>query len=59
MTYENVRGVYNDAPNPFDRGVRENWAEVFCFSCLPSQASTRVRVRMVPVLTVGVDMIRL
>ena len=52
--------MYNDAPNPFDRGVRENWAEVFCFSCLPSQASTRVRIRMVPVtLTVGGDMIRL
>ena len=52
--------MYNEAPNPFDRGVRENWAEVFCFSCLPSQASTRVRIRMVPVtLTVGGDMIRL
>ena len=51
--------MYNDAPNPFDRGVRENWAEVFCFSCLRSQAWARVRIRVVPVLTVGVDMIRL
>lgn len=47
-TYENFRYRYDGRANPFNKGVIENFMEVFCTSIPPSQNNFREKVPINP-----------
>ncbi|KAF8400020.1 hypothetical protein HHK36_015894 [Tetracentron sinense] len=55
-TYENFRYRYDRRANPYNRGVVENFKEIFCISIPPSKNIFRAKVpqeRGIPARTVG------
>ncbi|KDP22570.1 hypothetical protein JCGZ_26401 [Jatropha curcas] len=55
-TYENFRYRYDGLANPFDKGLFENFREIFCSSIPPSKNNFRAIVRkepQIPPRTVG------
>ncbi|KAJ6339514.1 hypothetical protein OIU77_007468 [Salix suchowensis] len=49
-TYENFRYRYDGLANPFDRGLIENFKEIFCSSIPPSKNSFRAKVPKEPAI---------
>uniref|UniRef100_A0A6N2NH19 S-acyltransferase n=1 Tax=Salix viminalis TaxID=40686 RepID=A0A6N2NH19_SALVM len=49
-TYENFRYRYDGLANPFDRGLIENFKEIFCSSIPPSKNSFRAKVSKEPAI---------
>ncbi|CAK7336782.1 unnamed protein product [Dovyalis caffra] len=49
-TYENFRYRYDGLANPFDRGLIENFKEIFCSSIPPSKNNFREKVRKEPAI---------
>ncbi|KAF8408462.1 hypothetical protein HHK36_007616 [Tetracentron sinense] len=55
-TYENFRYRYDRRENPYNKGVVENFKEIFCTSIPPSKNKLRAKVpqeRVIPARTVG------
>lgn len=49
-TYENFRYRYDRRANPYNKGVMENFKEIFCSSISPSKNSFRAKVPREPAL---------
>ncbi|CAL5368627.1 unnamed protein product [Camellia sinensis] len=49
-TYENFRYRYDRRANPYNKGVMENFKEIFCSSISPSKNSFRAKVQREPAL---------
>lgn len=47
-TYENFRYRYDGLANPFDKGLFENFMEIFCSSIPPSKNNFRTKVAKEP-----------
>lgn len=49
-TYENFRNRYDRRVNPYNKGVVQNFLEIFCTSIVPSRNDFRALVRREPAL---------
>ncbi|CAI9111626.1 OLC1v1011888C1 [Oldenlandia corymbosa var. corymbosa] len=52
-TYENFRYRYDRRANPYNKGVVQNFKEIFCSSILPSKNNFRAKVPREPTLPPG------